>query len=92
MRPQDGNLLIRQLEHEIGREPFEVPPYLFIEALSRDAVKRSEVRIEHDALATQDSNAAGNRLDRDQSCFVLLVDSRRPRSVHKGITAEGKKG
>ena len=74
MRPQDGNLLICQLEREIGREPFEVSPHLFIEPLSRDAVKRSEAGIEHDALAAQDNDAAGNRLDRDQSCLVLLVD------------------
>ena len=92
MRPQDGNLLICQLEHEIGREPFGVPPHLFIEPLSRDAVKRSEVRIEQDALAAQHNDSAGNRLDRDQRCLVLLVDGRRPRSVHKGITTEGKKG
>jgi hypothetical protein len=73
LRLQDGNLLICQLEHEIGREPFEVPPNLFIEPLSRDAVERSEVRIEHDALATQDNDAAGNGLDRDQRRLVLVV-------------------
>ena len=86
------NLLICQLEHEIGREPSEVSHHLFIEPFSRDAVKRGEVCIEHHTLAAQDNDAAGNRLDRDQSCFLLLVDDRRPDSVHRGITTERKKG
>jgi hypothetical protein len=55
LRLQDGNLLICQLEHEIGREPFEVSPRLFVEPPSRDAVKRSEIRIEHGALTAQDT-------------------------------------
>jgi len=92
LRPQDGNFVIFQLEHEIGREPSKVSHHLFIEPSSRDAVKHGEVGIEHDALATQNNDAAGNRLDRDQSCFLLLVDDRRPDSVHRGITTERKKG
>ena len=71
------------------------PPNLFIEPFGRDAVKRGEVRIEHDALATQDNDPAGNRLDRDQSRFVLLVMPRhrsQPSEYTRVTTADGEKG
>lgn len=49
MRPQSGVLFAGELEHEIGREPFLITLYLFVEPLHRHAVKVRNVYIENDA-------------------------------------------
>jgi len=66
LRPQDCNLLIHQPKHEVGGKPLQVPPHLFVQPFGGDAVERREILVEQHLLATDDEDATGDPLGRDE--------------------------
>jgi len=63
-----------ELKDEILGEALGVAAHLLVKSSCLDAIERGEVGVEHDALAAQDEDAAGDGLDRNQCCVLLADD------------------
>jgi hypothetical protein len=90
-----GLLARRQLEHEIVREPFDVPFGLLVEAFGGDSIGRGEIVAEDDALASDFDDCLVKVLDRYQVAGVFgrghgqRIPAGRAESRHARGTGDG---
>ena len=65
MEPQVSKLFLPKLEHEVRRETGKIAPHSSIETFRLNAVKFSEVRIEHHLLPTNEQYSVLDALRRN---------------------------
>jgi hypothetical protein len=64
LRSQNHGLVPRQLEHEVGREPVDVPLDLLDQAACLHTVEPGEILIEHHVALANDQDPLLNRWGR----------------------------
>ena len=59
----------RELEHEVGREPFLVALNLLVKMLDRHAIELSQVSVKDDPVATQEQDSRLDGKDRSSTLW-----------------------
>jgi hypothetical protein len=72
LRSQGRSLVLRQLEHEVGREPVDVPLDLLDQTTCLHPIEFCEVLIDHHVAFANDDDPPLNRRKRDQLQGTLV--------------------